>query len=298
MNVIKNDLHCLEKIVREPGDYGDSKSGEKYLGLLVQLRVTAKDASVAYIHGPNIDLQEGRLSRGRILLVACLLTIARYYRDASEQTPPFPKHSSMADANPAKAQASQSTPTPNGQPPAATTELTPLQKKAAAKAEKAARRAGKVNAKDSGTSTPPLANGDAGSSVNGTKSAQKGKGPAQPQKLSQDGVSVSKQRRPSVAVSGVQVRDLPERLRRDSRGNKPAVEAKKAVKEVAIFSHLYGQSRKQTLEGSSREVHTAVLELGLQLSSYVICGSQARCVAMLLALKAVWASPSFLKSPH
>jgi len=88
----------------------------------------------------------------------------------------------------------------------------------------------------------------------------------------------------------VQIRDLPERLRRGSKGALPApAETKKAaVKEVAIFSHLYGQSsRKQTLEGSAREVHTAVLELGLQLSSYVICGSQARCVGMLLALKAV-----------
>jgi len=207
----------------------------------------------------------------------------------------------MADANSATGPASQPAPAPNGPTPAATTELTPIQKKLAAKAEKAARRAGKVNAKDSGTSTPPLANGDAAaaSSVNGTKPPQKGKAPAQSQKSAQDGASLPKQRRPSVAVSGVQVRDLPERLRRDSRGNKPAVEAKKtAVKEVAIFSHLYGQSRKQTLEGSSREVHTAVLELGLQLSSYVICGSQARCVAMLLALKAVWASPSFRKSPH
>ena len=205
----------------------------------------------------------------------------------------------MADANPAKAEASQPAPTPNAPTPGATKELTPIEKKALAKAEKAARRAGKVNAKDSGTSTPPVANGDAAtSSVKGTKPAQKGKSPVQPQKSSQDGASLPKQRRPSVAVSSVQVRDLPERLRRDSRGNKPVEAKKTAVKEVAMFSHLYGQSRKQTLEGSSREVHTAVLELGLQLSSYVICGSQARCVAMLLALKAVWASPSFLKSPH
>jgi translation initiation factor eIF-2B subunit delta len=39
--------------------------------------------------------------------------------------------------------------------------------------------------------------------------------------------------------------------------------------------------------GASKDVHPAILALGLQYSSYAICGSTARMVAMLLAFKAV-----------
>jgi len=55
---------------------------------------------------------------------------------------------------------------------------------------------------------------------------------------------------------------------------------------VALFG---GQSdtRRHTITGASKEVHPAVLALGLQISSYEVCGSTARCVAMLLAFKAV-----------
>lgn len=45
--------------------------------------------------------------------------------------------------------------------------------------------------------------------------------------------------------------------------------------------------RRYTIAGASKEVHPAVLALGLQISSYEVCGSTARCVAMLLAFKAV-----------
>ena len=59
-------------------------------------------------------------------------------------------------------------------------------------------------------------------------------------------------------------------------------------RQVGFFSHLYNQTpRRGTLEGTSKDVHPAVQMLSLQMSAYVICGSQARCVATLLALKAV-----------
>lgn len=58
-------------------------------------------------------------------------------------------------------------------------------------------------------------------------------------------------------------------------------------KRVSIFGHLYGQPRRTTVAGAGKEVHPAVLALGLQLRDYVICGSNARCVAMLLCFKCV-----------
>ncbi|KAI5306313.1 hypothetical protein KEM56_001443 [Ascosphaera pollenicola] len=67
----------------------------------------------------------------------------------------------------------------------------------------------------------------------------------------------------------------------------PVFEAPKSdEKTVAVFEHL-GVKRRSTIAGAGKEIHPAVLALGLQLSEYVICGSSARCVAMLLAFKRV-----------
>ena len=73
----------------------------------------------------------------------------------------------------------------------------------------------------------------------------------------------------------------------DSQTSQTPVEARKEEKKVALFDHLYGQPRRTTLAGAGKDIHPAVLTLGLQMSSYVICGSNARCVAMLLAFKEV-----------
>ncbi|KAJ5424112.1 Initiation factor 2B-related protein [Penicillium cf. griseofulvum] len=62
---------------------------------------------------------------------------------------------------------------------------------------------------------------------------------------------------------------------------------KKDDKKVAIFGHLYGQQRRITVAGATKEVHHAILALGMQLMDYTICGSSARCVATLLAFKRV-----------
>ena len=75
---------------------------------------------------------------------------------------------------------------------------------------------------------------------------------------------------------------------KNSAQSTPAVrEHRKPGKEVGLFSHLYTQPKRHTLEGVSKEVHPAVLALGLQMSNYVVCGSNARCVGMLLAFKKV-----------
>ncbi|KAF2646097.1 nagb/rpia/CoA transferase-like protein [Massarina eburnea CBS 473.64] len=65
-------------------------------------------------------------------------------------------------------------------------------------------------------------------------------------------------------------------------------EAKQDPKQLGLFfGHLYSQPRKHSMVGTSKDVHPAVLALGLQYSSYTICGSTARMVAMLLAFKAL-----------
>jgi hypothetical protein len=58
-------------------------------------------------------------------------------------------------------------------------------------------------------------------------------------------------------------------------------------KRVAMFRHLYPVQRNDTIVGVSKEVHRAVLAFGLQLSSYEITGSNARCIEMLKVLKPV-----------
>ena len=80
-------------------------------------------------------------------------------------------------------------------------------------------------------------------------------------------------------------RDLP--LRRKSSFGASAVQPPTADTKVALFGHLYVQPRRHGIAGTSKEVHPSVLALGLQMSSYEICGSTARCVAMLLAFKNV-----------
>lgn len=79
---------------------------------------------------------------------------------------------------------------------------------------------------------------------------------------------------------------LPLRPMESNLAPKP-VEPKKEDKRVALFDHLYGHPRRNTLAGAGKDVHPAVLALGLQMSSYVICGSNARCVSMLLVFKRV-----------
>ena len=70
----------------------------------------------------------------------------------------------------------------------------------------------------------------------------------------------------------------------------PAPQPKKESKNVALFGHLYGQPRRTTIAAAGKDVHPAVLALGLQMSNYVVCGSNARCVATLLVFKRVCAS--------
>ena len=62
---------------------------------------------------------------------------------------------------------------------------------------------------------------------------------------------------------------------------------KQDEKRVPMFSHLYSRTPRASIATAGREIHPSILTLGLQLRDYVICGSNARLVATLLAFKKV-----------
>ncbi|KAK4992271.1 hypothetical protein LTR50_001251 [Elasticomyces elasticus] len=164
-----------------------------------------------------------------------------------------------------------------------------------AKAEKAAKREReKAERAGAGGIAAGLQASEQGGQSSGalkpTQNQQKGqkdrqgeaKAQAQAQTSSKD-AKASHKRTGSVSAANAQ-RPLALR-RRPSQSGGQAKESKQIVKEVGLFGHLYNQPRRYTIEGASKAVHPAVLALGLQMSSYTICGSSARCVAMLLAFK-------------
>ena len=96
------------------------------------------------------------------------------------------------------------------------------------------------------------------------------------------------QRRKSSAAANAQ---KPLALRpAEPPGVQRSQEPKREDKRVALLEHLYGPPRRTTIAGASKDIHPAILALGLQIGSYEICGSSARCVAMLLVFKQVIAS--------
>ncbi|CCU75215.1 translation initiation factor eIF-2B subunit delta [Blumeria hordei DH14] len=137
-----------------------------------------------------------------------------------------------------------------------------LKKKA--KEEKAARRARTVLQKQ-GSAVPAQALS--------AQQAQRSKAEVQ------KGVKAQHKRVTSVEGKGISIR-CPQ------RAISPIPEAPKEDKTVEFFRHLYKQ-RTSTIAGVSKEVHPAVLALGLQMNNYTICGSCARLVATLLAFQKV-----------
>lgn len=173
-----------------------------------------------------------------------------------EENPPAPADTARPSEDAAPA-------TANGDTTDVPKKLSPAELKKLAKAEKQAKRA---QAKSS-SSVP---NQQQGPPKDGQKQ----------QKESKQGPKDDKSR-------PLQVR------RRPSQSNvPPAKELEKRTKKEPkqsglFFGHLYSQPKQQSLVGASKDVHPAVLALGLQYSSYAICGSTARMVAMLLVFKTV-----------
>ncbi|RMZ92489.1 hypothetical protein DV736_g269, partial [Chaetothyriales sp. CBS 134916] len=168
---------------------------------------------------------------------------------------PLPQPTLSRQEQPGKELASTN-PATNVDDAGASTKVTGAQLKKLKAAEKAARRAEKVQQGDKGV-------------VKEKQSNQ------------------AKKEEPHHKRTGSRSQALPIR-RQSGLAEKPAAMLEKEdVKHVAIVSHLYPRAPKASLASAGREIHPAVLALGLQLRDYVICGGNARCVAMLLVFKKV-----------
>lgn len=155
-------------------------------------------------------------------------------------------------------------------------ELSGKEKKELAKAQKIAKRAAEKQ-KQQGQPAVDLVAGNKGDILK--DSAKKGApGPAIPALKTQHNRTGSTT---ASAQSSLSHRQAP------SHAAPVSVEPEKENKNVALFDHLYGHPRRSTVAGAGKDVHPAVLALGLQMRNYIICGSSARCVAMLLAFKRV-----------
>ncbi|KAF2767685.1 IF-2B-domain-containing protein [Teratosphaeria nubilosa] len=168
---------------------------------------------------------------------------------------------------------------PTEQPAAAGEEkLSPAELKKRAKAEKQARRAAQKEQQGGASGGPP-------SGPNGIDEQQKGaKQGGLPEQKPKGGQQQQKGKQ-AAPESKAEQRPIPIRRRPSQSGPAKEVGPRKENKQVELFSHLYAQPRRTTLEGAHKDVHPAIQQLGLQISSYEICGSSARCVAMLLAFK-------------
>lgn len=163
---------------------------------------------------------------------------------------------------------------PRGKDPAAPADgskISGAELKKQAKAEKAARRAQALLEKGAAA---PVASPT-------TSTQQKAEGQKGPKGQHKRGNSTS-----------VEVRSLPVRGGQKAAPLPVAVEPKKEDKTVELFRHLY-KTRTTSIAGASKDVHPAVLALGLQMSNYTICGSCARLVATLQAFKRVSCSSFF-----
>lgn len=141
--------------------------------------------------------------------------------------------------------------------------LTGAQLKAQKKAEKAAKRAAEVAQRGAPQIQPPVSKPDLQRRPSTTKK--------------EEAQNVHHKRTASVSIAN---KSLPLRAAEPTKKTLPE-------KKVAMFSHLYPSARKPTLSTASKEVHPSVLSLGLQLRDFVICGSTARTIAMLLVFKRV-----------
>jgi len=146
------------------------------------------------------------------------------------------------------------------------TKLTPKQQKEQKKAEKQARRAADKAAAGAAPARKPepVAGGDKkGKPQQGAKSpsAEKKGGKAEKTDKGSGATTVAR-------VSQAAAEMAPK-------------------KEIPLFRHLESPGRKVNVTESHKDVHPAILALGLQMASYDICGSSARCVATLLAFKRV-----------
>jgi translation initiation factor eIF-2B subunit delta len=179
------------------------------------------------------------------------------------------KKTETSDAPPSqnKGKGVEKTKGQEGGPKADASKLTGAELKKQAKAEKAARRAQALLEKQSGSTAAPVP-------VVASGSGSKPEG--------QKGPKGQHRRAGSTAMD---VRSLP--VRGGAQKTVPVPDVpKEEDKTVEFFRHLY-RNRTTSIAAAGKEVHPAVLALGLQMSNYTICGSCARLVATLQAFKRV-----------
>lgn len=168
---------------------------------------------------------------------------------------------------------------PGKQPPADTNDgkLSGVELKKKAKEEKAARRA-KEKQEKQGTSqpTPPAYAPTPGQHVRNI-----------PIPVQKPATSAQKQHQRTGSAGTNTPKQIPIR-HAEPLAVAPKAASKEKTKRVALFSHLYSGPRRTTIAGAGKDVHPAVLSLGIQISNYTVIGSNARCVAMLLAFKKVY----------
>lgn len=177
------------------------------------------------------------------------------------------------------------------QPKAEETKLSGAELKKKQKAEKQARRAAEKGQQEGGGDAPAATNGVS----NGAKAQKQGEGTVQQQKQKgqqpqkKQGKPEAQESEPHHKRTPSQQQSFPIRSKEPPTTSQKVSTTQKApkkdIKQVQLLSHLYTGPRRHTLDGASKDIHPAVLALGLQISSYEICGSSARCVAMLLAFK-------------
>ena len=149
--------------------------------------------------------------------------------------------------------------------------------KARSKAEKAQKRAQEKQGREGATVAAIP-----GERVADKSKQEKGNAKSKPTSA---GAAKGHHRRKSSAGAHVP-KGLPHRPAEQKSMKKPE-EPKPEDKRVELFEHLYTHPRRHTIAGASKDIHPAVLALGLQFSSYEVCGSNARCVYTMLVLKEV-----------
>ncbi|KAK2861137.1 hypothetical protein FQN49_004503 [Arthroderma sp. PD_2] len=200
---------------------------------------------------------------------------------APQSTPPVETASTAAAATTPKPSNAQKQAKEKPVAPGSAEKLTGAELKKKAKAEKAARRA-----KDKQERPRPATEDQEASAA--TSPATTPQAPSTPKKTA----AVKQEPAKTPSKSSIQRRGSIHTLPTPPAPVESTSSRKKRrevvdEKVVAVFGHLPWYTRRTGIAGANKDVHPAVLSLGMQVKDYVICGSSARCVATLLAFKRV-----------
>jgi translation initiation factor eIF-2B subunit delta len=93
---------------------------------------------------------------------------------------------------------------------------------------------------------------------------------------------------PSTTTSSVVAQVDEQKRRKDPKSEQSIPRTKKFDKEVPLFSHLQQYERERsTTVNVKGNIHPAILQVGLKFANYMIVGGNARCLAVLSAIRRV-----------